>query len=173
MRTNKLTVLIGMLIATIAFTLTFGVLGHADEYDQSTTMTFSAPIQIPGNKVLPSGTYLFKLADSGAERNVAQIFNSEGTQLYATVLAIPTDRQEPTDNTEVTVAELGPGRPDAFLTWFYPGRLTGHEFIYSRHEAQVLAQDRRQTIAVNPQAATDSGTGLGFGLSLFLVSAGL
>jgi hypothetical protein len=161
MRTDKLAVIIGMLIAAIAFTLTFDVLGHADEYDQSTTMTFSAPIQIPGQKVLPAGTYLFRLADLLSERNVVQIFNAEGTRLYATVMAIPADRQEPTGHTTVTVAEQGPGRPDALLTWFYPGRLTGHEFIYSKHEAHVLAQDRQQTIAVNQQPADNATMGKG------------
>jgi hypothetical protein len=152
MRTNKLTALIGMLIAAIAFTLTFDVLGHAAECNQSTRMTFSAPIQIPGNEVLPAGTYLFKLADLLSERNVVQIFNAEGTRLYATVLAIPTERQEAAGDTTVKVAEQGPAMPAALLTWFYPGRLTGHEFVYSKHEAQVLARDRQQTIAVNQPA---------------------
>ena len=161
MRTNKLPVIIGMLIAAIAFTLAFDVLGHADEYDQSTTMTFSAPIQIPGNKVLPAGTYLFRLADLASERNVVQIFNPEGTRLYATVLAIPTERREPTGDTTVRVTEQGPGTPDALLTCFYPGRLTGHEFIYSKHEAEALAQDKRQTIAVNQQTSHNAISGQG------------
>jgi hypothetical protein len=173
MRTRKLAVILGFIIARFAVILTFDVLGHADEYNPSTTMTFSAPIQIPGQKVLPAGTYLFRLADLVSERNVVQIFNAKGTRLYATVLAIPTDRQEPTGDTTVTVAEQGSGRPDALLTWFYPGHLTGHEFIYSKHQAEALAQDRQQTIAVNPQPAPDSGTGLGFGLSLLLVLASL
>jgi hypothetical protein len=173
MRTNKLSIIIGLIIAAIAFTLTFDILGHADEYDQSTALTFSAPIQIPGQKVLPAGTYLFKLADLVSDRNVVQIFNSEGTRLYATVLAIPTERQEPTGDTTLILAEQGPGRPDGLLTWFYPGRLTGHEFVYSAREEEVLAQAKQQTIVMNPQPASGSGTGLGFGTSLLLILAGL
>jgi hypothetical protein len=173
MKSSKLSLILGLVIASIAFTLTFTVLGHADEFDQSTTFTFSAPIQIPGNKVLPAGTYLFKLADSDFDQNIVQVFNSEGTRLYATVLTDPTDRQEPTGHTKVTLAEQGLGKPDALLTWFYPGRLTGHEFLYSTHEEEQLAQDRQQAVAANQQTAASSATGLGIASRVLLEDAGL
>jgi hypothetical protein len=173
MKTNKLSLILGLVIASIAFTLTFTAIGHADEFDQSTTFTFSAPVRIPGNKVLPAGTYLFKLADSDFDQNIVQIFNSEGTRLYATVLTNPTDRPEPTGDTKVTLAEQEPGRADALLTWFYPGRLTGHEFVYSRHEEEQLAHDTQQTVAANQQTAASSATGLGIASRIVLEGAGL
>jgi hypothetical protein len=158
MKPYKLYFTIISVIAAITFTLTLAVVGQADEWDQSTTIRFSAPIQIPGKKVLPAGTYLFKVLDSDVDQNIVQIFNSEGTRLYATVLTNPTDRPEPTGNTEITLAEQAPGSPDALLTWFYPGRLTGHEFVYSKHEEEELAQDRQQNVTVKQQTAPGSMT---------------
>ena len=70
MRLNKSYIAIGLIIA---FALFFELAAYADESDQATTITFSQPIQIPG-QVLPAGTYLFKLA-SGDDLNVVQIFN--------------------------------------------------------------------------------------------------
>jgi hypothetical protein len=66
----------------------------ADESDQKTVVTFSGPVEIPG-QVLPAGTYIFKLADSSSDRNVVQVFNEDGTHLYGTFLAIPPQRQYP------------------------------------------------------------------------------
>ena len=71
---------------------------------------------------------------------------------------IAAERQEPTEDTAVTVAEQGAGRPEVLLKWFYPGRETGNEFLYSREKRKELAQDRQQTIVANQQPATDSDT---------------
>jgi hypothetical protein len=81
-------------------------------------MTFGAPIQIPGKKVLPAGSYLFKLANSGSDLNSVRIFDADGTVLYATLMTDPTERPEPTGDSTVTPAEQGAGRPDALLKWF-------------------------------------------------------
>ena len=145
-RINKLYMIIGLVIT---FGLFFAIAAQADEFDKATTMTFSAPVQIPG-KTLPAGTYLFKLADNGSDQYLVQIFNSDGTKLYATIPTIPTDLQEPMDKTAVTLAEQGSGAPDALLKWFYPGSVTGHEFIYSARKRKELAQDKQQTIVTNP-----------------------
>src|SRR5690242_6885489 len=66
----------------------------ADEWNRKTTVTFSAPVEIPGVHlkgwgVLPAGTYVFKIMDSLSDRHIVQIFNADETTLYATILAIP------------------------------------------------------------------------------------
>src|SRR4029077_14041642 len=99
MNINKGYIAIGLIIA---FGLFFELAAHADESDQATTITFRQPIQVPG-QVLAAGMYLFELADRGAEPNVVQIFNSDRTVLYGTFLTIATERQEPTDDTSVTL----------------------------------------------------------------------
>src|SRR6267142_2813568 len=88
MNTHKTYIIIGLIIAFAAF---FELTAHADELKQATIFTFSQPIQVPG-KVLPAGTYVFKLANSDSQRDIVQIFNSEQTHLYATFQTIPTYR---------------------------------------------------------------------------------
>jgi hypothetical protein len=143
-RINKLYVIIGLVIA---FGFFYGI-ARADEFDQATTVTFSAPVQIPG-KVLSAGTYLFKLADTESDLNVVQIFNSEGTVLYGTFETISTDRPKPTSDTALTLVEQESGKPDALLKWFYPGNLTGNEFVYPRDQEKELAQNVQRTTVVN------------------------
>src|ERR1700720_3721429 len=60
----------------------------ADQSDKKTVFTFSAPVEIPG-KVLPAGTYVFKLLDSTSNRDIVEIFDKDEKKLYATLLAIP------------------------------------------------------------------------------------
>ena len=149
MRMSKLNVMLGVVMAAGLF---FNVAAHADQADQKTIITFSAPVQIPG-EVLPTGTYMFKLAEHGSDQNLVQIFNVGGTKLYATLLTDPTDRQKITGNTTVILAEQGSGQPNALTKWYYPGEETGHEFIYPTHEEKQLAQDRMETIMAYPPPA--------------------
>jgi hypothetical protein len=139
---NKLYMIFGL---AIAFGLFFGIAANADEMDEATKMTFSAPVQIPG-RVLPAGSYLFKLADTEPNLNMVRIFNADGTKLYGTVETIPAERLEPTGDTTVTLAEQGSGKPDALRTWFYPGRLMGNEFVYPGREEKELTHDAQHTI---------------------------
>ena len=157
MKINKRYIAVGMIIA---FTLLFELAAHADESDQSTTITFNQPIQIPG-QVLPAGTYSLKLLNNNSDQNVVQIFNSDQTHLYATLQTIATERREPTGDTVITLAEQGGGKPDALLKWFYPGLDTGHEFVYSGQQEKQLAQDTQQTIVANQSTNANSEMGAG------------
>ena len=154
MKINKGYIAVGLVIA---FTLFFELAAHADEYDEATTMTFSQPVQIPGH-VLPAGTYFFKLVDSSSDRNLVQVFNADRTVVVATLQTIPTERREPTGNTVVSLAERGTGHPEALLKWFYPGRETGNEFVYSKQTEKELAQAKQDTIVVNRTMASNSDT---------------
>jgi len=158
MRIHKSVFIVGFVIA---LTLFFELVAHADKSNQATTVTFSQPIQVPG-RTLPAGTYLFMLADSESDRSLVQIFNADGTVLYATVQAVAAERQEPSGSTVITVAEQGSGKPDALVSWFYPGRETGQEFVYSKRQQTELAQDKKQTIVADQHATLDSDTGSGY-----------
>jgi hypothetical protein len=157
MKINKSYIAVGLIIALSLF---FGLAAHADEADESTTITFSQPIQIPG-RVLPAGTYVFKLA-STYDLNLVQVFNADRTVLYANLQTIAPDRPEPSDHTVVALAEQGAGQPDVLLKWFYPGRETGKEFLYPQQKEKELAQDKQQTvIATRPTVSNSDATGAG------------
>jgi len=142
---NKLYIIIGLIIA---FCLFYVLAARADESDQATTVTFNQPVQIPG-QLLPAGTYVLKLAYRDTDQCVVQIFNAQQTHVYATLETIPTDRQDPTGHTVITLAEQGAGKPDVLLKRFYPGNLTGNEFVYSDHKEQELAHAEQGTIVAN------------------------
>jgi hypothetical protein len=158
MKINKGYIAVGLVIA---FALFFELAAHADEADEATFMSFSAPVQIPG-QVLPAGTYLFELADHGSQPNVVQVFSSDRAVLYGTFLTISTERLDPTDDPTVTLADPASGGTPLLVKWFYPGRDTGIEFLYSKQTEKELARDTQQTIVVHqtPTPNTDT-TGAG------------
>ncbi len=123
----------------------FSPFAKADDHDKITTFTFSGPVEIPpvyitGMRVLPAGTYVFKLVESSSNRHIVQIFNTDQTKIFATVLAIPNYRLVPKDKTVVTFNEGLAGRPEAIRAWFYPGANWGEEFVYPKAKAVELAQ---------------------------------
>ena len=133
----------------------FSPAARADAWDRKTTVTFSAPVEIPGVHmagwgVLPAGTYVFKILDSQSDRHIVQIFNKEETICYATILAIPNFRLKVTDNTVVTFRERPAGQPEALRAWFYPGRQWGEEFVYPKAKAIALAKATNTPVLFTP-----------------------
>ena len=116
---------------------------HASEWDQATKFTFNQSVQIPG-QVLPAGTYWFVVPSKG----VVQIFNEDRSTSYATVLTISAEHLKAADKSTVVVAERGAMQPGAIVTWFYPGRTDGHEFLYPKREQKEIAQAKRHTVVV-------------------------
>jgi hypothetical protein len=123
----------------------FSPLALADDWNRKTVITFSAPVEIPGVhlvgfKVLPAGTYVFRVFDSKSDRHVVQILSKDELTVYATILAIPNYRLKPTDKTVMTFRERPAGQPEALRAWFYPCRNWGEEFVYGKAMAMELAK---------------------------------
>ena len=149
MNNRKAISILGLLLA---FTIILPA-ARAGEYDQASQLTFSQPVQIPG-RVLPPGTYWFVLADTSiANRNIIHIFNSDRSTLYATVTTIAAERAESSDHTALTFAERDSTQPSAIVTWFYPGRKTGHEFIYPPQDERELASAKHETVVARAPVA--------------------
>src|SRR5579863_6384739 len=125
---------------------------RADEWNKKTKVTFSEPVEIPGvgAQTLPAGTYVFKLMDSAADRNIVQIFNQAEDHVYTTILAIPNYRLKPTDKTVMTFKERAEGQPEAIRAWFYPGDNFGQEFVYPKSRAIELAKVVNQPVLAMP-----------------------
>ena len=122
----------------------------ADDQSKRTVVTFSEPVEIPGGKILPPGTYVLKLMDSASDRNIVQIFNEEETQMHATVLAIANYRLGPAHRTVTTFGERAAGSPEAIRAWFYPGDNWGQEFVYPKTRAIELAKLTNQPVPSMP-----------------------
>jgi hypothetical protein len=87
-----------------------------------------------------------------------QIFNADGMSSPCHRSTIPVERARETDGTSITLAQRPDGKPDAILTWFYPGTDTGHQFVYSKPEETELTQDARQTFVEDHGIMVSSGT---------------
>ena len=85
-----------------------------------------------GAQTLPAGTYVFKIADSLADRHIVQIFNEDETHVFTTILAIPNYRLKSTDKTVMTFRERAEGQPEAIRAWFYPGAPMGRGVCISK-----------------------------------------
>lgn len=124
-------VLLGLL------TFTFGL--NADVWNKKTIMTFNEPVEIAG-EVLPAGKYVFKLVDSSSNRHIVQILNEREDHVFKTILTIPEERMKATGKTEVAFEERPAGQPQALKSWFYPGDLTGREFVTSSYPGTMVAR---------------------------------
>jgi hypothetical protein len=94
----------------------------ADDYDKKTTVTFSGPVEIPpvhikGMRVLPAGTYVFKLLNSSSNRHIVQIFNKDQavelakvtkTPVLALQADVPVEVEKPEEAEVVTVLQQAP-----------------------------------------------------------------
>jgi hypothetical protein len=112
---------------------------HADTWNKKTIVTFSQDVEVPG-KILPAGTYTFQLLDSSSDRHIVQIFNADGSQIIATILAINDYRLQPTGQNVMKFSERPGDSPEALRAWFYPGDNFGQEFVYPKARAIQLAQ---------------------------------
>ena len=126
----------------------------AQPADRTTFVTFSGPVSVPG-KTLPAGTYTFKLADSPADRHIVQIFNRDQTELFATILAVPAERNQPEGDPVVTFGETPAATPPAVRYWYYAGEKSGNEFVYPRTQALTIARASGQGVMSMDTESTD------------------
>ena len=137
-----------VLLSVIALATALAPSLAADAANQITRVTFSGPVEIPG-QVLSAGTYQFKVLDFN-EPDIVQIMNQDGTKVDATLLAIPDYRLKPTGKSVITFSERPSSSPEALRAWFYPGDNYGHEFVYPKPRAAQLAKLTGQSVPSMP-----------------------
>ena len=141
----------------------------ADQWDKMTTFHFNQPVEVPGHVLVP-GTYMFKLADLAADRDVVQIFSQDikGMDHLVTMsMTIPAYTLKTPEKPMITFEERHANNPEAIHSWFYPGDNYGWEFVYPKTEhLQVAANIAPTPITpaptpapvVAPQPAVQSAT---------------
>lgn len=144
-----------ILSAFAAVAMTAGVLAaQGIPSDRSTYVTVSGPVSLPG-VTLPAGTYLFRLADTQASRNVVQIFDKDRTKIFATIIAIAAERTEPSDEAVITFKETPSDRPPAVHYWYYAGEKSGQEFAYPKDQAMQIAAASGESVLAMDTTSTD------------------
>jgi hypothetical protein len=131
---------------------------QAGEQNQKTKLVFSQPVGIPG-AVLPAGTYWFILEPNLANQDVLHIFNEDWSTLCATLITVPTVLPQPPNETEIELAERPGQEPEALVKWYYPGRETGHEFLYPKREERELASDAKRDVLAQPLNQVSNAAG--------------
>jgi len=117
----------------------------ASPSDKKTIVTFDAPVELPG-KALPAGTYVFKLLDNAAARDIVQVFDKDEKQLLATILAVPDYRDPPPNKPIVNFEERASNAPPAVKALYFPGDTYGLEFVYPHGRAVQLAKRTNQNV---------------------------
>jgi hypothetical protein len=122
---------------------------RADDWNKKTFVTFSNRVEVPGATLEP-GKYVLKLVESPADRHIVQVMNERENKVFATILAIPNYRLQPTGKTVVTFYEMPAGQPPALRAWFYPGDNFGQEFAYPKNRATEISDVTHTTVPEAP-----------------------
>ncbi len=127
--------------------------------DQPVRFTFSAPVTLPG-MTLPAGQYEFKLARSASDRQIVQVFDDKGKSrgVLMAIAAVRADSQPVPEKAEITFMETPVNMPQAVKVYWYPGiRTGGHEFVYPRAQAQLIAKASTTGVLTTTGADANSG----------------
>jgi hypothetical protein len=122
--------------------------------DRKTIVTVSGPVSVPGT-TLPAGIYVFKLAESPANRNIVQVFDRDEAKLITTLLAVPAERAEAAGDPLITFKETPADRPPAVRYWYYAGEKSGNEFVYPKAQAMMIARASGESVSAVDTDATD------------------
>jgi hypothetical protein len=144
-------------IAAFCFILIASVMApvsNAQNGDRKTIVTFTEPIEIPGNVILPAGTYFFKLLNQDSGRWVVQIFDEHQTKTFATLITIEDFRYHPTNQPVMNFTEREAGAPPAIKEWFFPGEKQGRAFVYGKKRAIELAKVTNEPVLATPVEIT-------------------
>ena len=102
---------------------------RAQAFEEKLTVSFSAPVEVPG-EVLPAGTYVFEALQGG---RLTRILSVDEKHIYATLLTVPEEKEEPVEKPTINLdGPLAQGSPERVDSWFYPGESTGNQFIYQK-----------------------------------------
>jgi hypothetical protein len=123
--------------------------------DRSTIVTIDAPVSLPG-VVLPAGSYLFRLADTQASRNVVQIFDKDRTKIFATLIAVSAERNEPSGEAVITFRETPANEAPALRFWYYAGEKSGQEFVYPKDQAMKIARASGESVLAVDTTSSDA-----------------
>jgi hypothetical protein len=121
----------------------------ADQWDQTTTITFSQPVELPGIS-LPAGTYVFKMLDYLSNQDMVEVLSQDKQHVIGLFRTIPDYRVNNTTETSMIFEERGKGVPQAIKEWFFPDRHNGHEFVYPKPEALELARTEQPKQSAEP-----------------------
>jgi MYXO-CTERM domain-containing protein len=126
--------------------------GAAAQYEQTkSTLAITDRVEVPG-AVLEPGTYLVKVADVQANRNVVVFQSIDGTKTFATAIATPHRGAKAPSNSEFIFYNTAAGEPRVMRTWFAHDDVNGQDFVYPAERAAALRKSTNEEV---PAATAD------------------
>ena len=120
---------------------------RAADLDNQTTLTFAAPIEVPGTTLQP-GTYVFETAPGQGSRHTVRIRSGDRAKLITTVEAVSMKRDGPSDVVQYRPTILG-SAPTALKGWFAAGQTTGYQLVYPEKEAATIANRTAERVVAS------------------------
>ncbi|HZI81448.1 MAG TPA: hypothetical protein VFD69_18135 [Vicinamibacterales bacterium] len=126
----------------------------AADLDNQTTLTFAAPIEVPGMTLQP-GAYVFETAEGQGGRYTVRIHSSDRSKLITTTEAVSMKRDGPSDVVQYRPTILD-SAPTALKGWFRAGSTSGYQLVYSAREAAAIANRTTERVIAS---VTEDGKG--------------
>jgi hypothetical protein len=99
-----------------------------------TTLTFSAPVQLPKIK-LAAGTYLFTLVSP----NTMRVSNADGTKVITTFSTVPTTRTRDLKHAQIRLESMPGGAPPKLIGLYTEGSNQGYQPVFPSGAKQANA----------------------------------
>jgi hypothetical protein len=120
---------------------------RAADLDTQTTLTFAAPIEVPGMTLEP-GTYVFETAPGQGGRHTVRIHSGDRSKLITTVEAVSMKRDGPSDVVQYRPTILG-SAPTALKGWFRTAATSGYQLVYPAKEAAAIANRTTERVVAS------------------------
>ena len=146
MRGLRKLILLGTMGALALGIMSLAPHAWADQGDQSVQLTFNQPVQLPGNFVLPAGTYWFVMPNYATGSEYTDVYDVEWTKHFGRFLTFATERQNVTDDVQLTFSRVSEKKGIMLVSWFYPGESIGHELMYSPQEESQIFEGSQITV---------------------------
>jgi hypothetical protein len=124
----------------------------AGQWSDRTTITFSAPVMIPGTTIQP-GSYVFERLDRDTSLYVIQIRDSAG-KIVGVANAVPAKRTETTEDTVLLFSPTTSGTMAVMRGWYPSGGRHGFVFVYDKDEAKSIVERTRSVVLSRNVAGT-------------------
>lgn len=138
---------IRLIAAPAALSLLFAGAASAQYEMRKSTLAISDRVEVPG-AILEPGTYLVRVADQQANRNVIVFQSPDGTKTYATAIATPHRGAKEPANSEFVFYPTASGETRVLRTWWAHDDVNGQDFVYPAERAAALRNATHEEVPV-------------------------
>ena len=133
--------IVPLLLAAVLLVLSLGTGAKADDWNKKTVVTFDQDVTIP-DRVLPPGTYVFKLLNSSSSRFIVQVWDQDEMHLITTLMTVGDSYPNPDGHSYfvLDLSQADEGVPPAVVSWFFAGSDEGRAFIYRGYSTTRMLQ---------------------------------